>query len=165
MLKKFKNQDGFTLLEAVISIAVLSVLSVFTLQMFITSGNANAKAQNIDVAAGKAQAVIEQFKALDDIDEVEELFAAQGIVLDGAAYSFAQGYDGNWMPTADEDAGFVLGAVISLKEEMAAGRIYTMTVGLVRRSAQVNVFADGNTEWDPVLVEYTVDRYFPGKDL
>ena len=52
---------GFTLLEVVISIAALSLIGGFVLQMFLVSSQANEKAQNMDISSSKAQNCIESW--------------------------------------------------------------------------------------------------------
>ena len=165
MLKKLKNQDGFTLLEVIISIAVLSILSVFILQMFISSATANQRAQNIDVAAGKAIAVVEQFKMLEDIADVETAFAAYDIVIDGEIYSFSQFFDNEWVPAAAE-SDFRLDVAIRPcggEAADAVGVMYNIKVSFVDKSLRLNLFAAEKAGAESVLVAYSVDQYFKNK--
>lgn len=60
MLKK--NNRGFTLLEVIISIAMLSLMSLFILQMFLASSNLNDRAKDTDVAINHAITEIENLK-------------------------------------------------------------------------------------------------------
>ena len=144
--KLYKNQDGFTLLEVVISVAVLSILSVFILQLFIASANANKRAQNIDIASSKAQAVIEEFKTLDETE----------------AYAQTQWYDGRWQETEGEGV-FRMETTVGMIEAEgldAAGTMFNITVRVVDTSASMNMFADKTKDTETVLVEYTRDKYF-----
>ncbi len=71
MFKKlFKNNNGFTLTETLISIAALALMSGFILQMFMVSSNANTKAQNIDKASSEALCMIETLKSLKSYDDL-----------------------------------------------------------------------------------------------
>ena len=55
-------KSGFTLLEVIISVAVLALVSVFILQMFVVSDRVNKKAKNIDQANMICMDAIERFK-------------------------------------------------------------------------------------------------------
>jgi prepilin-type N-terminal cleavage/methylation domain-containing protein len=79
MKQKAKGQKGFTLLEIIISVAIISIVSLFILQFFIASSNANAKAQNIDIASTKAVSVIELVKSGDNFEELQKLGALGGM--------------------------------------------------------------------------------------
>jgi prepilin-type N-terminal cleavage/methylation domain-containing protein len=58
-----KGESGFSLLEVVISTAVLALLSGFILQMFIESIYLNQKAYNLDMSANAAAGALEALKA------------------------------------------------------------------------------------------------------
>lgn len=66
MLKKcktrFTNEEGFTLLETVISIAALALVSGFIIQMFLVSSNVNARAKEMDSANAAAIMAVELYK-------------------------------------------------------------------------------------------------------
>ena len=177
MLKKLKNQDGFTLMEVVISIAALSILSVFILQMFITSANANARAQNIDIASAKAMSVMERFKSLDDISGVEKLYHEFNVTTrNDGNFTFTERYGKDWIPQAD--GVFILEVTIlrdldppalqTIAEYDAAaeepvmapiGRLYMISVKVTDTSPRMNLFAATNQERETVLAEFSVDKY------
>lgn len=58
MTDKLKNEDGFSLLEIIISIGIMSVLSIFILQMFMTVTGVNLRARNMDTASHIAAGVL-----------------------------------------------------------------------------------------------------------
>lgn len=57
-----KKNKGFTLIEVVISIAIISIVGLSVMQMFTTSSKVNRKAKEIDEANLKATSIIEKIK-------------------------------------------------------------------------------------------------------
>lgn len=53
------NRKGFTLIEVIISVAVLSVLSVYLVQLFIHAHNLNTKAYELDQTVVMTQNILE----------------------------------------------------------------------------------------------------------
>lgn len=68
-MSSVKTNGGFTLLEVVISIAALSLISVFILRMFLASSTLNERAKNADIALTKAISEIENLKKHKSLDE------------------------------------------------------------------------------------------------
>jgi len=58
-----KRTRGFTLLEVIISITVVSIISVFILEMFVVSNRVNKKANDLDNASVACTNAVEGFKA------------------------------------------------------------------------------------------------------
>ena len=72
-----KDESGFSLLEVVISIAALTLISGFILQMFIASIYLNRKAYNLDRGVNAAAQALETFKGghmPDDGDNLMQYF-------------------------------------------------------------------------------------------
>jgi|GEM_PF-1210818 len=177
MLKKIKNQDGFTLMEVVISIAALSVLSVFILQMFITSANANARAQNIDIASANAMSIMERFKTLNDISALEDLYPEFIIQKrDDGNYTFTERYGKDWNPSSDgmfmmevtilRDLDALAPITVAEYEATAdepviapVGMLYAIIVKVVDQSPRMNLFASTNQNQEVVLADFSVDKY------
>jgi prepilin-type N-terminal cleavage/methylation domain-containing protein len=61
--KKSVNSKGFTLVELIISIGIIAIISSSILQLFITAGNLNRKAYDIDKCVMLSESIIEQFKS------------------------------------------------------------------------------------------------------
>lgn len=57
------NEKGFTLVEMIISVAMLAVVSLFIVQYFISAHNLNEKAADLDQGVWLAQEALEAFKA------------------------------------------------------------------------------------------------------
>lgn len=81
MIRKDKKQGqqnkGFTLLEVLVAITILSIIVVPLLQAFVTSAGVNAKARREMNATSVAENVIEELKA-STFDEVMKEFETEG---------------------------------------------------------------------------------------
>jgi prepilin-type N-terminal cleavage/methylation domain-containing protein len=67
-----KSNKGFTLAEMIISVALIAIMSIFILQLFITTRNLNQKAYDIDKAVSSAGSVLELFKSTQDPFEISK---------------------------------------------------------------------------------------------
>lgn len=134
---------GFSLLEAVISIGVLSLISVFILQMFISAANLNTRAKDSDTAASKAITAIENFKKNPGFDSSITLFY----------------YDKEWngidtdTASIPADARYCLRLEITETDETAYGKLYDV-------AADVTEISPG--ENDRVLASLWSKKYFSG---
>jgi len=81
-----KNECGFSLLEVVISTAVVALLSQFIIQMFIASIYLNQKAYNLDMGVNAAS-------------QAMEIFKGEGLP-DSGAVRRTQYYDSKWREIA-----------------------------------------------------------------
>ena len=59
---RLKNEDGFSLLEVMLSIAIITLVSGFILQMFVVSADRNRLTKDTDIAANVAGSAIETLK-------------------------------------------------------------------------------------------------------
>ena len=80
-----KNNHGFSLLEVIISTAVIALLSEFILQMFLVSIYLNQKAYNLDMGVNAAIQAMEILK--------DEEMPESGVIL-------TQYYDSKWREIA-----------------------------------------------------------------
>ena len=85
-----KGESGFSLLEVVISLAALTLISGFILQMFIASLYLNRKAYNLDMASNAAAQALETFKGED---------------VTGGADTVTQYFDADWSQITVEKPG------------------------------------------------------------
>jgi prepilin-type N-terminal cleavage/methylation domain-containing protein len=72
MMRTPRSEDGFTLLEILLSIGILALTSGFILQMFLVSARVNQKAFDSDMSLNAAMNLIESFKALDRFEDCME---------------------------------------------------------------------------------------------
>lgn len=63
------KRKGFTLIEIIVSIAIVSFLSIYLIQIFITAKNLNAMAYDLDNSVIVSKSVIESLSAGESIDE------------------------------------------------------------------------------------------------
>lgn len=171
ILNKLKNDDGFTLLEVVISIAVLSIISGFILQMFIVSANANNTAKDMDLARELSKAIIENVKASDSYDEAMELYNLK----DGGSYilfnsmweevysiSIAE-YELGEAMEADilaNDISFILivkgeSSSETATENTKTGDLVEITTSIYKRNT------DGVFVFEKTLMDLKTNKYFP----
>lgn len=96
MFKLVKNKKGFTLIEIVISIAILGIIIIPISSLFITSAKINKKSNDLLHANHEAQQVIEVLRAGDvdniDLDEVNNDNKSP-LELDGIVYPIKQKND------------------------------------------------------------------------
>jgi type II secretory pathway pseudopilin PulG len=92
------SEEGFTLLEIIISIGIIAVINVFILRMFLVSSMVNQNAREIDLAFSAAQNAIETFKRQTTLNGYRNEQFLKGCFVKqrekGAAYY--QAYDANW---------------------------------------------------------------------
>ena len=100
-MKKNKN-SGFTLLEVILSIATISLVSVFILEMFVVSNRVNKKASDIDNANMICLNAVESFKSGDT----------------PGAYFYEESYDAGWNATGavSPEKAFILTVNVSSGE-------------------------------------------------
>jgi len=122
MMKK-SNQEGFTLVEVIISIAVLSIVSVFILQMFVTSTQLNDNARDVDKVNMWTSTLMETFHLQDD----PLLFGENGVFTYAATEPTEDGliitcyFDTDWNPVESGEArDFTLKATVAHEEEGSA---------------------------------------------
>jgi len=122
MIDQIRNEDGFSLLEIIISVGIMSVLSVFILQMFMSGRNVNLRAHNMDMASHIAAGALEELRAATHPNEfldsgfIEHTQVAFGLsaffVIEErqafSAFDFSNGFtlykyfDENWQPISLE---------------------------------------------------------------
>lgn len=72
MLKK-KQHKGVSLVELILSIAVLSFLSVYVIQMFMTSNELNKKAKALDQSVLTSENIFEEVEADRTLENLKNL--------------------------------------------------------------------------------------------
>lgn len=120
MKKKKQRSGGFTLVEVIISIGVLSIASVFILQMFVTSAQLNANARDIDKVNMWTSTLMESFHLeKDPMDFPDNDVFTYPIVESGDEKTvIAQFFDEDWKAIqGEEGSSFRMVATITHDED------------------------------------------------
>lgn len=115
-----KRGEGFTLVEVIISIGVLSIASVFILQMFVTSAQLNANARDIDKVNMWTSTLMETFHLEDDPAAFADnpVFTHPIVQAGGEATTIICRFDKDWQPVeGEEGAKFRMTAVVTHEED------------------------------------------------
>ncbi len=105
-----KNEQGFTLIEVIISIAFLSIVCVVFLQMFIKADELGERSASLDDSVIYSTSVVETMKGLQSEDAIE-------------AWASVEAFD-----VQASDTGMVLTRVVTDLE-------YTYTLTLIKETS------------------------------
>lgn len=72
-MKGYSSKSGLSLVEVILSLAVLSILSVFVLQMFLTSKTLNRESRELDLSVLMAENIMQQVRNFDSVDDLYNL--------------------------------------------------------------------------------------------
>jgi len=145
MLKKLKNNNGFSLLEIIISVAAISLVGVFIVQMFISSSTLNKRAKAVDMARTQASSMIEQFKASEVMPE------------ENIHHEY---YNKNWGKLDSRDGSEKYSLYVRIYKgttDEAVGELYSMGIEIVE-------FVDstkGSESIEKALANLETKKYFP----
>lgn len=155
MSKLSGNQnDGFTLVELVISVCVMAIISVYMLQFFIGAKDLNRKAEDLDASVYLSTSIMESIKA--DVWETSPTLKAFGVPQVSNKVSGAEWityFDSDWksLQQKDDQALFQCKLRIEpLSVAVQAKSLYLVTVEVVRLKS----YFRGKTP-EPVL--YTLE--------
>lgn len=157
-----RKKDGFTILEAIIAIAELSIISVFILQMFISSAALNNRAKSTDIAMTMA---ITEIESLKKHDSLSDYLAANGIASTGdGAMTVGIYYDRDCNPieTGTEpaaNADFFVQIAIDADSSAPPG-IEGMPYGALY-NVKVDVISMSSKEVGKTLASIQAKKYFP----
>jgi prepilin-type N-terminal cleavage/methylation domain-containing protein len=105
--KRRLDNKGMSLVEVIISITILSIVVIPTLNALTTAMTYNVKARNRQNATALAETIMESFKGYD-IDTLKNIFGSNGVSDDGkrifdasagGAYAVSGDADGNYVFT------------------------------------------------------------------
>lgn len=134
-LRKKKN-SGFSLVELIVTVAILAIIVLPLLRAFVVSANTNAKAKENLRTTELAQNIMEGIAA-SDLEDIAEQFNYPG--TDNADFSFLSGQDslevqemvllaGGDLAAATKADGIVIPDYITNPEEILAGFNVTSSV-------------------------------------
>ncbi len=147
-MMKVKNHDGFTLIEVIISIAILSVVSVVVLQLFMTSRNLNIQSRHSDIASVLTSNTIESVKSFDN--PIELLETMDWLQSGNHAMNGVLNFDDDFQQI-DHESRFQL--FCKLEEDMANPGLYAVSV----------MFTDLSD--DRELASYSTKHYFKHQEV
>jgi prepilin-type N-terminal cleavage/methylation domain-containing protein len=153
------SQHGFTLLEAIISIAILSFISVFILQIFMSSSGLNKTVRDTDFALAKAVTEIDLFKMHKSIDGYI-INSDDALTLTDKNISVIRSYGREWeLLESGGEESFRLVANISLSSGNAAGEAGSLY------DIEVRVYNHSLREDKQLLVTLGTKKYFYNTDI
>lgn len=148
-MKRFlcQEQDGFTLIEIIISIALLSIVSVIVLRLFVLSYTINEEAKIFDEANTQIVNQLETMKAYDHLETF--LSAYTWLTQTPTEIQGQLFYDHAFMPT-DVEGNYTLNWSMA-KDESISG-LYHISTHMM------------DTSTNEMLTTFTTKHYFKHKE-
>lgn len=162
-MKYINNEDGFTLIEVVLSILILAIVSAIVIQLYITANEVSDHAKQTDWAVTQTSSAVEILEAYKD-------------PYQAMAHSFFESAD------LEEGDGFKITSMIYYDEDLAttdvSNAVYTLTVQMLPKEPaniigsdvtgsdqeQVNIMMIIDTQLkdseDKVLSQHTLGHYY-----
>lgn len=130
---KNKRQKGFSLVEIILSVAVLSIVSVYIIKMFILSAEVNEKAVVLDKSVEVSEIAMQRVSQEGLNDYIKTYYPAktseQGV--------FKIYFDDTWKDTQLVDAHYLM----SIQEETLDNeKHYTITISRLERDGEQVIY-------------------------
>lgn len=167
---EIENQEGFTLVEVIISIAVLGLICAVVLRLFVLANEVSEQSRIEDIASIYASNAIEVCKQSIKLDEIKQHSFFKGAKFNKDEPLYLEGlieYNDNWQliphKTNEEmsNPSYQLEFVI---KQADVGKATTKDVALMDISIIINQY-EKETMQDKVLLEYTTKKYFVFEEL
>jgi len=165
-----RDESGFSLLEIILSIAALTLISGFILQMFISSLYLNKKAYDLDMGANAAEQALEMLKGGETTDDtITQYFDGQwGRITVEQEENGVYGHNVNLI--LPDSVKFVL-TVSAAENSMTESDVYTSFDtggGYVISAGQSIIYRldacvyeiKGNNDWEEIA-SLSTDKYKP----
>lgn len=123
-----QNNKGFTLIEIIISIAVLSIISAIFLELFIKSDLVQTQGKNIDEMGFLSSNLLEALFAEDELAAFIESSKPQKQSEDGNGVQLEYYFNSRLQPTSEEESQYNLNLSIMEKESLKKGKIYMVSL-------------------------------------
>ena len=147
MNKYLKSSQGFTLVEVIISIAILSVTSVVALQLFITAQNLNAHSRHSDIASVLATNTIETIKSFNNTPQMSA--SISGLTRTATGFTKTTFFDSDFN--------------VLINDSDETSRVYALNCQLTATDQEGLYTVDVNLhllEEADALVSYSTAHYF-----
>ena len=125
MNRIIKNNEGFTLIEIIFSIAFLSIVSVILLRLFVVSYEIDNNSDLMDIASLHAINEIENVKAMSNIEEELEI---------------KKYYNSNWELLASEKNSYYFVMIKITKNDLYDRGLYDIKASVVNISNNDEIF-------------------------
>ncbi|MGX8795543.1 type IV pilus modification PilV family protein [Fusibacter sp. JL298sf-3] len=120
-----KRKKGFSLIEIILSVAVLSILSIFVVKMFLLASTLNDRAEALDESVVLAEQLLQRARAAGDI---ENLMADEALGRGTVAGNELQlMYDQMLKTTAQKSDAYYIAAV-TIESVAGDGTAYKVAV-------------------------------------
>ncbi|MEN1761225.1 type II secretion system protein [Anoxynatronum sibiricum] len=160
--RKRKSLQGFSLLEIIMAVGILSLVSLYLLQIFVTAVRLNHQAADLDESVQLGNSIIQ---LLDSGLEKERLasqpfFQHAQIKQNGQSTSLTIGYDDKWQPVPHHSEPAIQPVynlqVTATEQENAGGRLLTVALAVTRQQPYLLQKED-----KPVIYQLETQRFLP----
>lgn len=121
------NNKGFTLIEIIISIAVLSIISAIFLELFIKSDAVQKQGKITDDKTFLISNLFETLIAEDTIDGFAEHSQPAAQVQENKQVNFDFFYDEHLKTVAKDESNYYIQLIFKEKEGLKKGKLYLVT--------------------------------------
>lgn len=139
--KLYNDHSGFTLIEVILSIAILSIVSVVVLRLFVTSHELNESSRHADLASNAAVNHIEMVRSYNSLDTL--LDDLTWVENNGNTFKGIRLYDSDFETAGIGNQKLVL----TLEPTESLTGLYQVDVSVL-------------DEEDSLIVDYTTKHYF-----
>ncbi len=162
-LRNRLNERGFSLVEMLIAVAILSLMGLVVIQVFITASSLNHKAADMDRAVAIGTTIVERLKGLPagtelDSQKIGSIFsdAVVSIGVDGREGTLSQLYTEEWEPmsmSSSQLASFVVDARFRAASP-GEGNVTLVSIKVIRQGRYFH-------KADPLPLLFELDAALP----
>lgn len=162
-----KRNHGFSLIEVIIAVAMLAFISVYVLQVLVTSSRLNAKTEDLDNSVYQSNQLIQLFDATGSPDaflQHERLQPLELLETDEAIQAILY-YNDSWQPVSPEenqDAAYRMMLIVEAaveEESTGSNNLYQLTVETEKIGRYLL-----EAEENPQIYTISTTRYLPGQE-
>lgn len=137
------KQKGFTLVELILSVAMLAIISLFILQYFIAAKNMTLKAKDLDESVLMVQMAFEAFKSNQAVADFKKSLSEMQLGEDNLELQ--------WQLTQVSES-------IADRTVNNRGELYQLDVKVVRKSPYLRASQGMVTVYESRLVRYFKEK-------